>query len=81
MFCFCFVFFSDDEFEPINVCHGREALGGDESEAAVNGVQPPLYLRDCMAGLVSITLYYFYIMGISYLMRSKLRYDYFEASP
>ena len=48
MYC---LIFSDDEFEPINVRNGKEAVDGDENEATVNGVQPPLYLRDCMAGL------------------------------
>ena len=41
-------FSSDDEFEPINVENGKET--NDENNGSVNGVQPPLYLRDCISG-------------------------------
>lgn len=41
---------SDDEFEPINIRNGREE---EENVGSVNGVQPPLYLRDCISGLLS----------------------------
>ncbi|XP_066924697.1 telomere length regulation protein TEL2 homolog isoform X1 [Clytia hemisphaerica] len=41
---------SDDEFEPLNVENGKEI---DENIQSVNGVQPPLYLRDCISGLLS----------------------------
>jgi len=37
---------SDDDLEPLNV-------NDDEENISVNGVKPPVYLRDCISGLLS----------------------------
>ena len=37
--------------EPINVENGIE--DADENDDSVNGVKPPIYLRDCISGFLS----------------------------
>ena len=45
-----YLFCSDDDFEPYPI--------DEEDDDVTNGVRPPAYLRDCIAGMMTIMIDY-----------------------
>ena len=64
-------FYSDDDLPPIN------PDDEDEDDGSVNGVKPPVYLRDCIAGKNAYSL--MSISCVDYFKKELSRCKFFRA--